>query len=84
MHERSGYFVRDTYNANSNVMKYLRARRRIYELFETGSFFLFSYPLFVFFCGLPSLLLSLTARINPNGAVKEFSRNSSDTSSCCR
>jgi len=49
--------------------------RRIYDLLKTGSLFLFSYLLFVFFRGLRSSLLSLTARINPDGAVKEFSQN---------
>lgn len=58
----------------ASTMKYLRARR-IYDLLKTGSLFLFSYLLFVFFRGLRSSLLSLTARINPDGAVKEFSRN---------
>jgi len=66
------YFAR--VYANASTMKYLRARR-IYDLLKTGSLFLFSYLLFVFFRGLRSSLLSLTARINPDGAVKEFSQN---------
>jgi len=36
--------------ANASTMKYLRARR-IYDLLKTGSLFLFSYLLFVFFAG---------------------------------